>query len=279
MSVQVRSNAAVRAFFRVMPSFEPEMLLLDRFVGDGDVCVDVGASYGLYTVALARLAGPTGAVHAFEPRPRSRSVLRWTTRLLAPGNVSIHAFAVGARDGEDVIVTPHRRWGLPVPGRSFLRRELGPQGGTYFDGWEDEFGFATEHAVDVRSLDSLLADRPGRRVSFVKIDVEGAELDVLEGARALLTQHRPVVLCEIEDRHTSKYGRRAEDVVAWLEAGGYTAHRLDGRDLRPVARTSADNINYLFLPGGQETAPRTSKPSSDGRNEGHDGTGRHEGQA
>lgn len=260
MIAEVRSHAVVRALVRLLPSFEEEMLLLPEFVRPGDVCLDIGASYGLYAVALARQVGPHGRVHAFEPRPRSRAILGLVSRALAPGNIAIHTSALGARDGDDVIVTPRRRWGIPVPGRSFLRGQLrGDADGGYFEGWRDEFGAASEHHVVVRELDPVLEESGLPRVAFVKIDVEGAEMDVLLGGRRMIERDRPTVLCELEERHTDKYGHRADDVLTWFVDQGYSAHRLDGRVLRPVDRVHPSTINYVFLPQ-QEPGSATSKP-------------------
>lgn len=240
---------------RLLPSFEEEMALLPGLVPPGAVCVDVGASYGIYAVTLARLAGRAGHVHAFEPRPRSRRVLRLLVRLFAPGNVTIHALALGNRTGRDAIVTPRRRWFLPVPGRSFLRGELerSPEG--YYDGWQQEFGGAQERPVLVCRLDDVARFVALERLDLVKVDVEGAELGVLDGAADVITAHRPAVICELEDRHTEKYGHRADDVLAWFTSRGYRAFRLDRSGLVPAPHVVPRWNNYLLLPDGHEAAP------------------------
>ncbi|MBW3577718.1 MAG: FkbM family methyltransferase [Actinobacteria bacterium] len=242
-----------RRLLRTLPSFEEEMALLGDLVPPGGVCVDVGASYGLYAVALARLVGRAGCVHAFEPRPRSRRVLRVVTSLMAPGNVRVHAVALSDRDGDDVLVTPQRRWLLPVPGRTFLRSNLdaSPGGDRYYAGWEDEFGGATEQRVAIGRLDGIVEGR--ERVGFVKIDVEGTELRVLRGAAATIVRDRPPVLCEIEARHTAKYGRDPDEVPAWFAQRGYTMHTLTLDGLRRCERVTAEVNNYLFVPDDRST--------------------------
>ncbi len=239
-----------REFVRCAPSLEKEMLALPALVHPGDVCLDVGASFGTYTVLLARLVGPVGRVHAIEPRPRSLRVLALVRRLCTAGNVEVHAIALCDRADGEVIVTPRRRWLLPVPGRTFLKGSLeaGPEG--YYPGWSQEFGGAAERAVVTQTLDGLAADERFDRIDFVKIDVEGAELRVLVGAEATITRHRPIVLCEIEDRHTRKYGHGAHDVFAWLVSRGYVPHVFDGRGLREVDGLQSGENNYLFLPRG-----------------------------
>ncbi|MDQ3932935.1 MAG: FkbM family methyltransferase [Actinomycetota bacterium] len=231
------------------PSLEKEMLALPALVRPGDVCFDVGASFGTYTVVLARLVRLGGRVHAGEPRPRSLRVLALVNRLLTDGNVEVHPIALSDRADQEVIVTPRRRWFLPVPGRTFLKGSLeaGPQG--YYPGWGEEFGGAAERVVMTQTLDGLVADNDIDRIDFVKVDVEGAELRVLVGAEATLVGHRPILLCEIEDRHTRKYGHGADDVFEWLRSRGYHAHVFDRRGLREVDGLLPGENNYLFLPG------------------------------
>lgn len=235
---------------RWLPSLEKEMLALRSLVHPGQVCLDVGASYGTYTVALARLVGPAGRVHAFEPRPRSQRVLGLVRGVGRLRNVEIHPFALSDAEGGEVIVTPRRRWLLPVPGRSFLKGglESGPDG--YYDGWEREFGGAAERMVPTETLDGFAARARVPSVDFLKIDVEGAELRVLSGATQTLQTHRPVVLCEIEDRHTRKYGHRAHDVVDCLQNYGYRTYVYDGTAVRKVTSVHPGENNYLFFPEG-----------------------------
>lgn len=226
------------------------MLTLRWYVRPGDVCLDVGASYGTYTVALAWLVGHHGRVHAFEPRPRSRAVLRTVVRLLAPGNVTIHPVALSDTGGREGLVTPRRRWLVPVPGRSFLRGSLEPHRSGYYEGWDQEFGGACEIEVATDTLDRFVErERPGR-VRLVKVDVEGAELRVFHGAAATLSSHQPVLVCEVEDRHTRKYGHDSDEVISFLAGLGYRPHIYDGARLTPVDHIRGDTNNYLFLPEG-----------------------------
>ncbi|MBW3561344.1 MAG: FkbM family methyltransferase [Actinobacteria bacterium] len=241
------TDSTLGRVLRAAPGLEEELAILGRFVGPGAVCVDIGASYGTYTVPLARLTAPGGWVHAFEPRRRSRAVLWSAVRALTPGNVSIHDIGLSDHSGTDTIVTPRRRWFLPVPGRTFLKGTL--EDG-YYEGFLDEFVGASEHHVEVTTLDQLVDEGLVARADLVKIDVEGAELRVCAGAEHTLERFSPVVICEIEDRHTRKYGHRADDVLAWFRARGYRPHVLADGALRPVTTVSDEQRNHLMLPSG-----------------------------
>lgn len=244
-----RDDRRLRRFLRSAPGLEEELALLRRFVGPGDVCVDVGASYGTYTVPLARLVTPAGWVHAFEPRPRSRAVLRAATAAFTEGNVTVHPVALADREGSEAIVTPRRWWLLPVPGRTFLKGRLHEDyHEDYYEGFQGEFGGAAERTVEVRTLDGLVGSGRIARLDLVKIDVEGAELRVCEGGVSALSRFRPVVVCEIEDRHTRKYGHAADDVLGWFRDLGYRTYVLHDGRVQPTRTVSTAHNNHLLLP-------------------------------
>jgi hypothetical protein len=97
----------------------------------------------------------------------------------------------------------------------------------------------------VDRLDDFCAREAIDRVDFVKIDVEGAELHVLEGGREVIEAHRPTMLIEIEARHTARYGHSPEDVSRWLLKRGYTMHTWR-RGWREANGFAPGTRNYLF---------------------------------
>jgi len=98
---------------------EKEILGLDALIQPGDVCVDVGAEYGLYTHILAGLVGPRGTVHSIEPLPGAFRVLSAGLTLTGRRNVQRHRIALGKWAERGTLSVPWRR-GLPVHGRAFL---------------------------------------------------------------------------------------------------------------------------------------------------------------
>lgn len=232
--------ASVLLAARLTPYLEAELLGLPALVVPGSVCVDVGAAAGLYTVALSRLAGPAGRVHSVEPLPFAHPV--WTRLLRArhAPNVRHHAVALGAEPGSGQLSVPIGRYG-PVTGRSFITRRSAGLGANA------EFGGHICVAVSVDTLDGLAARAGLTRLDFVKIDVEGAELQVLEGGRHVIESLRPALLVEIEARHTARYRYSPEDIAGWLTRRGYTMHVWrDG--WREAGRVCLHTRNYLFRP-------------------------------
>jgi len=189
---------------------EPELQArLPGLVRRGAVVWDVGAHVGFFALALARLVGPEGLVVAFEADDVNVDALRAAVQRNRLTNVEIRPVAV---------------WS--APGTVEFERRADAAGATHGAVVDTGSGVS----VPATSLD---AEAEGRRLpDFVKIDVEGAEEQVLSGARRLLVEHRPVVVCEV---HVSRRGHEEllPRVRALLEGAGYTVEELDpGR--RPV---------------------------------------------
>jgi FkbM family methyltransferase len=234
------TNAAVRLLARRTPYLEAELLGLPDLVGPGSVCIDIGAAAGIYTQALSYLVGDKGQVHSVEPLPFAHPLWSRMLRAHAAPNVRRYVGALGLEPGKGVMSVPMGRYGL-VTGRSFLTgRNNGLGSNTEFQGHVDV-------VVEVDTLDGL-CDRAGMtRLDFIKIDVEGAELHVLEGGRQAVETFRPAILVEIEARHIDRYQHSTADIVDWLVKRDYTMHVWQN-GWRRADIVSAETRNYLFRP-------------------------------
>lgn len=230
----------------VTPWVEAELLGLRQLVRPGAVCVDVGAAAGIYTAVLAHLAGPGGQVHSVEPLPYAHR--RFGRVLRAAPNVQRHPVAFGAAPTTAALHVPMGRRGL-VTGRSYLA--VGARG----PGSNAEFRGHVATTVQVETLDRLCRRVPVDRLDFVKIDVEGAELQVLQGAAEVIDRFRPTLLVEIEARHARRYGTDPEQVVGWLRRQGYSPARWTGAGWRPAAHVHPSVRNYLFRPESEPWVP------------------------
>jgi FkbM family methyltransferase len=232
--------AAITSLARWTPYLESEMCGLSSVVPPGSVCIDVGSAAGLYTAVLACLAGPAGQVHSIEPLPFAHLMWARAVGVRRAANVRHHSLALGMAAGSEQMSVPVGRYGL-VTGRSFLvRRAGGPDPNAEFDG-------QVTVTVPVDTLDDLCAREAISRVDFMKIDVEGAELQVLEGGKGVIGTHRPVVLLEIEERHTARYRCGPADITGWLLQQGYAMHTWQ-RGWRRADRVDPGTRNYLFCP-------------------------------
>jgi FkbM family methyltransferase len=159
-------------------SSEQELDFLDRIIPERAATVDVGAHCGLYTRRLSRLSRK---VHAFEPSHKMAEILRQTSA----SNVNVHEIALSDQIGEAELFIPKYNEQL-VYGLASLEPRSMACGQN-----------VASARVPMARLDAIVHEDVG----FVKIDVEGHELNVLNGAVELLENSQPVFLVEAEDRH------------------------------------------------------------------------------
>lgn len=204
-------------------AYEPELLAVRRLIRPGDVVLDIGGSYGVYTLFCAHFVGPRGHVHVFEPGALSH------VELVA--NVA----ANGLRDR----VTIHHAAASDRPGELRLAHIAGsPVNFSISDGDD----VATEVVPAVR-VDAVVPPDDATRVTFIKADVEGYERSALEGARAIVEARKPVILFEVSASALERQGRQPADIYAVLRELGYAFWMLDGQSkFVPVTGSPEGNI-------------------------------------
>ncbi|MCC7048975.1 MAG: FkbM family methyltransferase [Alphaproteobacteria bacterium] len=209
---------------------EAELRLLRHLVDPRRTAVDAGANKGVYTYFLARYATHC---FAYEPNPKIHAIL---ARAARSSKVTVRHAALSNRTGQATLMLPIRSGRISNQTGS-LRTDLVSR---------------QEHlavAVEARRLD----DEPVGDVGFVKIDVEGFERAVIEGAQALIERCRPTLLVEIEEKNT---GERAEAIIAWIESLGYRAlclragvlAHVSALDLKAEMAAGRYIYNFVFLP-------------------------------
>ncbi|MGH3723573.1 MAG: FkbM family methyltransferase [Mycobacterium sp.] len=231
----------LRTLARATPWVETELVGIAQVVRPGNVCIDVGAAAGFYTAELARLVGAEGLVYSLEPLRFAHATSSAALGLRSAQNVRRHAVALGTNPGEQVMSVPLRN-GKPVTGRSFV--DAGADG----LGSNAEFDEHIRVVVDTETLDAFCQRLNITRIDFVKIDVEGAELDVLVSGEKTIARTRPAMMLEVEDRHMARFGRTAEDIVAWFTERDYRMSVWSADSWRPVDKVTDTFRNYLFQP-------------------------------
>lgn len=169
-----------------------QMDLIAALLRPGDVMWDVGAHHGYVTLCAARRVGPTGAVHAFEPSAMNRALLARHVRWNRLTNATVHPFALGNRDGE-------ARFGGTGTSKTWA---LG--GGA--------------EVVGIRRASTLVAAGICAPPTFVKMDVEGAEGEAIEGLLDVLPRTARLVIAvhgrEADERCTAALGSAGFELVA-----------------------------------------------------------------
>ena len=185
--------------------------VIEHCLGPGDVFYDVGANVGVFAFLAATIVGEGGAVFAFEPEPNNVLCFQRSLERAPVRNVELYDCALGSEDG----TMPFDRRGGAFSGR-------------LVDG-EDEIGSGEIRNIQIRSIDSLLAG--GMRLpKLVKIDVEGGEGLVLEGAKQVLRKYKPAVLCEMHPDNQNGVSR----AFSALTDAGYICRSID-RSTKRVA--------------------------------------------
>jgi FkbM family methyltransferase len=163
--------------------------ILEYFIPDeGDTVVDVGAHIGLYTIIASKRVGPTGKVIAIEPDPENLKMLKKNILLNQLSNVEyLECAAYSAKKKLKLFLPEVER------GRTIFNTVMEDRVKSYDDFIE----------VESNTLDNILNENNVQRVNYVKIDVEGAELEVLKGTTNLLEANKSITLViEIHGRKT-----------------------------------------------------------------------------
>jgi FkbM family methyltransferase len=213
---------------------ETEVRFVQRLLRPGMTVLDIGAHHGLYTLLTAKRVGKGGRVIAFEPSPRECRRLAKHVRVNRCRNVEVEACAVGDQSGEAelFVVDGFRDWG------NSLRPPAVPEPTRLV-------------RVPVRKLDDVLAEHGIEHVDFIKLDAEGGELAVLEGAKRLLqSAPRPAILAEVEDVRTRPWGYPAREIMQLLARWNYRWFALSEMGSLYPASPDAESYdsNYVALP-------------------------------
>jgi FkbM family methyltransferase len=207
-----------------------EERLAARALRPGDVVYDVGAHIGYMTLVFLRCVGPEGRVHAFEP---SEKAFAYLERNVSPSDpVELRRQAVGSREGsilfaecDSLALSNVAGFGTPLSRGRPERR----------------------YPVAVVTLDAHRARTGGPPPRFVKIDVEGYEVEVIRGMRKLLAEALPILLFEAaSSRELAASVRALRELVPDAYRFARVAH--DER-LVPLDHSAGATCNYFAIPG------------------------------
>lgn len=207
---------------------EKELRLLSTLVEPGRTTIDIGANKGVYSYALSKLSRD---VLAFEPNPKMFQIL---TRGV-PANVRTFEVALSNSEGTAELILPVQRSGrFSNQGATLQTKKL--DGDKEFSVWP----------VEQKKLDSYDC----RDVAFIKMDVEGFELEVLEGAAETLARERPVMLIEIDEHHAK---RPVDEAIGIVRGYGYDCYYVSRTSLRHYSQFATDTArthtdNFIFFP-------------------------------
>jgi len=206
-------------------------LLLD-YIPVGSTVIDVGANIGFFTLQFARHVGSNGQVIAIEPEPNNFAQL---SSIVARANLKakVNLYQLAAAD---------------AVGKLYLKLDpLHPANHRLSE---------TGLPVEVTTVDTLVEKLGDPAIAFIKIDVQGAEKKVLQGAANTIARNHPAIFCELDDNSLKNFQTSAIDLAHYLRDLGYTAYALDAKkrgyypvdiDANQQGHPADWYTDYLFL--------------------------------
>jgi FkbM family methyltransferase len=203
--------------------------IIEEHLPRGGAFIDVGAHIGYYSLKAARQVGESGRVIAIEPNPLTVEQLRENVRASGASEVAVQEIACSDRESVLELFASPRNF----TGKSSLSRANAA-------GWP-AVGTPVPYRVRARPLDAVSAEMNLKRVDVIKVDVEGAELLVLKGARETLARFRPVLVVEIIDSQLKQMGTSAAELAQFLTGAGYAPGRAaeQNREWLPPGKAPA----------------------------------------
>lgn len=207
----------------------PVELIIRKYVKEGDTIIDVGANLGWTAILCSELVGENGSVHAFEPVPSVYKNLAENKKYARFENIKIYPFAVSDSCGvaelflgntNETTLASMRPHDLNDKGRS-VRAEM-------------------------ITLDSLILDN--QKISFVKIDVEGAEFKVLRGMASIIERDHPILAIELTGEWLEKFGDSSEQLIKFLTGFNYEIYVVSGGDFTPLVGIPSKQVDIACCP-------------------------------
>ena len=208
---------------------------IEPLIGKKDVVFDVGANMGVVSHWFAQRCEH---VHAFEPHPDNIDTISSQKKLRNNKNITLHTFALGKEDSE-----------MQLHVKAFH--------GHHSLGDVDNSPTVGHTQVKVRTVDDVFDELKLERIHFLKIDVEGFESDVLQGASKLLADKKiDYILFELQETLLNSIQRTSKEVFQILFESGYQIIDLNGNVMQEHESSEIPNGDYLACIDGAETAKK-----------------------
>jgi FkbM family methyltransferase len=211
---------------------EAEWHFVDRFIKKGMTVLDIGAHHGFYTILCSKKVGSTGRVVAFEPSPGEQRKLLFHLKLNHCKNVTIESHALAGQNGKATLFVT-KGWytafnSLRPPALSVPTQEV---------------------EVSTIRLDGYLRALQLEKIDLIKIDTEGAELEILQGAENLLmTKSSPVIMIEVCDERTRPWGYPSAAIYDFLARRGYAWFSVTDDGYLRLCEKGTDLYNLVAVP-------------------------------
>ena len=228
LSTNIGHKISTNAYFLYKKLYEPKLDNLLAMVPKNSTIIDVGANVGFLTLKFSRWVSNNGRVIAIEPEPLNIKTLTQILKDKRIVNVDVINGAAAEKEGT-LFLNIH---------------PLNPA-----DHRISENGFP----IKAFTIDGLLEASGRLPVSLIKIDVQGAELRVLEGAKKTIAKYRPIILIEIHDEALISAGYSAQSLIDILTSNSYELWDDQLNQSRPfsskdhILREKVGYADYIFI--------------------------------
>ena len=198
----------MNVFWKLKEPYIPEQII-EKFSSPGNTVMDIGANIGEWTLRMANTVGPKGRVFSFEPIPIINQSLKKTLRINNLFQVILSQVALDNCSGDSKFTIPLDKDDRAIHGESRLGTEEG--------NWNifTEVGKTKTIKVKTITLDQFASEKTIERLDFVKIDVEGKELHVLEGGKETFSRFTPALILEVGCEEESDRKRITDLLRTW----------------------------------------------------------------
>lgn len=222
-------KAGSSGIYILREKYESSLTYLDHFLKPGQVFIDGGANFGIYTVVASKIVGDSGTVLSFEPSVESFPVLERNVQLNQFDNVKLFNSALSSEEGTSRLYHIDN-----APNSYSLNSDSRPD--------------TTFEEVSTETLDAILLCEDIEKVDFIKLDVEGAEEKVLKGANSLLVQSKPKVLFEMGSRNSSNIEGDPQGAWNYLAQFGYCFFMIQSDGELSKLNSAPPAGNILAIP-------------------------------
>ena len=226
-----------KAFIDPLKIEKAELTFYIKCINEGDIILDVGANLGTITLLFSQFAGENGVVHAFEPTPSTFEKLSQNVFNMNRKNIILNNLAVSDSVGEIIFNTyedAYASW------NTIANRPL------------EKYGINIQKPVPIKipttTIDEYCEINAIKKLDFVKIDVEGAELSVLKGAKGMFSSKK-IKYCSFEFGQTIfDMGNTVNEFIELIDSFKYKVYNVSKQQkIFPVNYKNMAEFSVLYL--------------------------------
>lgn len=174
----------------------------------GDIIMDIGTNIGYVLLNFARIVGNSGFVFGFEPNPLTYNKCMENISLNDFSNIKVSNIGLGRETREEILIVPYSR----NRGEAYIVSTDPPDAGI---------------KVAITTLDRFVKENQIAKIDLIKIDVEGYEFNVLNGAKETLKKYKPKLFIEVDDNLLKRQSILAKELIEFISSFGYSIVKAD----------------------------------------------------